>query len=592
MVPTKEDMDMAHDARKDNAIKALYEKYGDRTPNALRSKENKALKEYLFGLYPMLQTGDYTDGMRVYWLLSGLDDFPDCGNALHGRHKNATHKCRITGYETEYCCAKCAHEAGYAKTLKSKEERYGDANWNNAERRAKTNIDRYGCANAAQNPDVIRRIQAKRREKIDGLMAKAWRTRKESSPEKYAEFRYWDKLFLQFLDEHGVTGFEPRHYSKREKIELRFKVKSYEKMKEKGQFKPDFGLDAWIANKDPFRNEMDWVCPEGHKFRSTMKTHYAESLRCPVCDPYLDVGTSKIEKEMQRFLNEMWPHPEADRNRRDVIKPLELDDFIADKNTAFELDGLYTHCDLNKKNGYHQMKTKMCRAKGIRLVHVFEDEWNDRRAICESYMKNTLGLGRMLDTRELRVEAIGVAEFEEFASRCCIDLRRPGECCACYGLYEGDALAWATGFRRVKANKYEMDRPCPALGLDVPNAIDTVLPRFVEEFGPVYVSLALDRRWFDESAMSHVGSMRLAKRTRSAFYYVNYGYSRRYRPEEMTRELLSGLKRYDPAESVERNIELCRFAKIYDCGALVYVWKRKDRLEGRSFVSGGQASVT
>jgi len=341
-------------------------------------------------------------------------------------------------------------------------------------------------------------------------------------------------------------------------------------------FTPCFTVNEWLAVDDPFKGKLKWKCQHGHEFASEMKSHYKEYLRCPICDPYLDVGTSKIEKSMQEFLNSVWPHPETDRNRRDLIKPLELDDFISDKRVAFELDGLYTHCDLNKKNGYHQMKTKMCRSTGIRLIHIFEDEWNDKCAICESYIKTALGLNKKADASRLGIRKLTVEGFERFASENCIDLPNRKRPDACYGLYDGDDLVYAAGFRHTWANKYEIERPCSLLNFDIEGGLDVVLGAFVSEFSPSYVSLNADRRWFDETSV-HTKAMRLSSRLKSGFYYVNYGYDRRYRPETVTSELLSGLKRYDENATLEENIKLCKFAKIYDCGQLVYTWKRKDQ---------------
>lgn len=568
---------MKHDIEKDKAIFELFKKYGERSPNVLRSKNNIKLKNYLFELFPMLQDNQYTDGMRLYWFINGIKDFPICENRFKDKHKNKTNKCRITGYETQYCCSKCAHTAGYNNGKQTRFAKYGSETWNNPQKRSETNLIKYGCENAASNKNIINKIQKKRKSKLKAIMKKAWSTRKANSTEKFSEFPYWDKLFLQFLDKSGIIGFELRHYSKQEKINLRFKIKAYKKMIIINKFKPDFDINEWLANTNPYKYEMRWICPCGHHFTSILKSHYKEYLRCPICDPYLDVGTSKIEKEMQEFLNLVWPHPQTNRNRRDIIKPLELDDYIADKHIAFELDGLYTHCDINKKNGYHQMKTKMCRSKKIQLVHIFEDEWHTKRNICESYIKNLLGINRQISAKKLQIKKIAFNTFENFANENCIDLPNRNKTVVCYGIYENENLIYAAGFNNIKANKYEMERPCSLIGTNVIDGIDHILDTFIKEFKPSYIMLKIDRRWFDETSMLYNKKMKLSRRERSDFYYVNYGYNHRYRKNTITNEVLSKFKHYDTNANLEENIKLCKFAKIYDCGQLIYTWKKKDQ---------------
>ena len=68
------------------------------------------------------------------------------------------------------------------------------------------------------------------------------------------------------------------------------------------------------------------------------------------------------------------------QNCRNIIAPLEIDIFIPSKNIAIEYDGLYWHSS-NKFSGrtiekkYHLNKTEQCLKKGIKLIHIFENEW-------------------------------------------------------------------------------------------------------------------------------------------------------------------------------------------------------------------------
>jgi len=78
------------------------------------------------------------------------------------------------------------------------------------------------------------------------------------------------------------------------------------------------------------------------------------------------------------------------RNTKKVINPLELDIFLPDYNIALEFNGLYWHSELHKPDDYHLSKTVKCESVGVRLVHIFEDEWRDQKQKCKDTIKHLL----------------------------------------------------------------------------------------------------------------------------------------------------------------------------------------------------------
>ena len=64
-------------------------------------------------------------------------------------------------------------------------------------------------------------------------------------------------------------------------------------------------------------------------------------------------------------------------NDRELIAPYELDIVIPELHLAIEFNGIYWHSCFYKDENYHLMKTELCESKGYRLIHIFEDEWNE-----------------------------------------------------------------------------------------------------------------------------------------------------------------------------------------------------------------------
>lgn len=105
------------------------------------------------------------------------------------------------------------------------------------------------------------------------------------------------------------------------------------------------------------------------------------------------------QKEMFDFVSSFGFSCEM--NNRLIISPLELDIYIPEKKLAIEFNGSYWHSEaciehtpeeLTKMRKRHYIKTKMCQEKGIRLLHIFENQWNCHEEQWKAYIKNLLGI--------------------------------------------------------------------------------------------------------------------------------------------------------------------------------------------------------
>jgi hypothetical protein len=77
---------------------------------------------------------------------------------------------------------------------------------------------------------------------------------------------------------------------------------------------------------------------------------------------------------------------------RTVIKPQELDIYVPSKKFAIEYNGLYWHSSKVIIDNYHTEKTAVCASNDINLLHIFSDEWDNKREIVKSVIRNRLGL--------------------------------------------------------------------------------------------------------------------------------------------------------------------------------------------------------
>ena len=101
-----------------------------------------------------------------------------------------------------------------------------------------------------------------------------------------------------------------------------------------------------------------------------VNAHGVILILCPRCFP--TNKRSKDEIEIANFITENLKI-EIVENSKKIIKPFELDIYVPDLKIGIEYNGLYWHSDKNQD--YHLNKTLMCERLGIRLIHIFEDEW-------------------------------------------------------------------------------------------------------------------------------------------------------------------------------------------------------------------------
>lgn len=158
-------------------------------------------------------------------------------------------------------------------------------------------------------------------------------------------------------------------------------------------------------------------------------------------------GLSFAEKEVVNYIKSIYKG-EVIENDRSIIAPKELDIYIPEKFFAIEFDGLYWHSEAQGKSStYHLTKTKMCMNKGIRLLHIYENEWRDKQDICKSMIASALGVyerkeyARKCEVREVKDRKTIIDFFDQNHIQGAVH-----KFSLCLGLYKGDELLQAVVF--------------------------------------------------------------------------------------------------------------------------------------------------
>ena len=158
---------------------------------------------------------------------------------------------------------------------------------------------------------------------------------------------------------------------------------------------------------------VDWVCSKGHTFSASPnhRTKGANTYKdgCPKCGRII----SKSEEKIVEFLSENYKGTILKSNRT-VLGGLELDIYLPDLNTAIEFNGVYFHSEKFKDSSYHKNKADKCVEAGVRLITVWEDDYNLRKDVVHKMLIHKLGLSAQDKVPARKTEAVFISNQEAF----------------------------------------------------------------------------------------------------------------------------------------------------------------------------------
>lgn len=145
-----------------------------------------------------------------------------------------------------------------------------------------------------------------------------------------------------------------------------------------------------LTKESEYKNQnstkIKFICPNGHKHSISVRK-WRIGRRCSRC------GISKPEREIKKYLNEIGVKY-VDNDRKTILNPftnhyLELDAWIPKMNIAIEMNGKYWHNKPEKKWN-DNIKKIICKKKGINLITIWDEEWNNNRKQVEEKLYKEL----------------------------------------------------------------------------------------------------------------------------------------------------------------------------------------------------------
>lgn len=294
-------------------------------------------------------------------------------------------------------------------------------------------------------------------------------------------------------------------------------------------------------------------------------------------------GSSSQEKELQRFLEDN--NITYIKNSRSIIQG-ELDLFLPDYNIAIEFNGLYYHSygsnnmnskqsDLYYQKNRHIKKTEQCEQKGIKLFHIFENEWIEKKEIWKSIILNSVNKSEKIFARKCYIKEVDFSSTKEFLNNNHIQ----GSCQSSirYGLYYNNELVSIMTFGKLRYSKqentYELIRFCNKKYCTITGAASKLLKYFRTNYPNVKIQSFANRRW--SSTLSNLYctlGFELTHSTNPNYFYIksNKLFSRLIFQKHKLKKLLTT---FDESKTEIQNMIDNKYRIIYDSGNLTYIIK-------------------
>lgn len=179
--------------------------------------------------------------------------------------------------------------------------------------------------------------------------------------------------------------------------------KFIKKSKEVHGDKYDYSKVEYINHKC----KIKLICDKFHEFEQIVDNHL-RGAGCPKCNRF-DIK----ENSLYEFIKENYDGQIITSNRN-ILDGKELDIYLPELNLAFEFNGLYWHNELFKDKKYHLDKTNNCLKKNIKLIHIWEDDWDNKKSIIKSIILNKLGKCQRIFARKCEIKTPNNKDVREF----------------------------------------------------------------------------------------------------------------------------------------------------------------------------------
>ncbi len=304
-----------------------------------------------------------------------------------------------------------------------------------------------------------------------------------------------------------------------------------------------------------------------HKNNLNDRLNYNNTI-CTNCNP-IDNLDSDRERQLFDFISQNY-QGETIRNFR--ISRKELDIYLPELKIGFEFNGIHWHSELYKENLYHYNKTNFFKDNGIRIIHIWEDDWIYRKNIIMSKILNILNKSEKIWARKCQIKEITDNKIvKQFLDTNHIHGNVPSK--VRIGLYYNDELVSLMIFVNLRKNlgqnesSWELLRLVNKLNTTVIGGASKLFNFFVKIYSPLEVITYADRDWSNGNLYDNLGFKQVSITKPNYHYVVKNMRKNRF---SFRKDILVK-KGYDSKKTEKQIMFDLGYYRIYNSGNIKYV---------------------
>lgn len=285
-------------------------------------------------------------------------------------------------------------------------------------------------------------------------------------------------------------------------------------------------------------------------------------------------GISNGEIKLKEYIQSIYSEPIQSNVK--ILNRKEIDIYLPNLKIGIEYNGLYYHNELSKDMNYHHDKWKIANDKGIKLIQIYEDEWNYKQDIVKSRLKNLINQNTIkIFARKCIIKPVKFNEVKDFLNN--NHLQGSINSSINYGLYYNSELVSLMTFGKPRKgikyktnNAYELYRFCSKLNHNIIGGASKLFNHFIntnKDINEIYSFSALE---WPGGVYEKIG-MTLKSISKYSYWYIEKGL--RFSRHKYNKQNLINLG-HDPNKSASEILKELKILRIYGPGNKTYVWHR------------------
>lgn len=414
------------------------------------------------------------------------------------------------------------------------------------EKLRETCLKKYGCEHFSQSSECREKFKETCLEKYGvsttALLPSVIEKRQQTCLEKYGAINpamaqvIKDKMKTTVKQKYGVE-----HYSQTEEFKTKLKATTFERYgveyysqseecKEKIRETATQKYGVLSAAQSHFSEKAKLCFTSEENFRKFLLSFASKPTVQEVADilevahstvyhyvimwglsEFVNFSESTGERQVRALL-ESWGI-KCQKTRKLLDNYLEIDMFCPDYNIGIEYNGVYWHSTECVEKKYHYNKSLEAEKKGIRLIHIYEYEWQDpvKQEIIKSLLRIAFGkVEKRIYARNCEVREISNAEAAAFNNKNHLQGHRNAQ--ITLGLFFNEELVQLMSFSKTKYNlnlkndnEWEIIRGCPGSNNLVVGGVSKLLSAFKQKYAPSKIFSYCDFNKFDGKGYESAG---------------------------------------------------------------------------------------